>query len=108
MRLTDVQIQCVEKLVRKNMSVYCDVTSHNLIPSRVIWGRVGDRDTKTIKSISNFVTIKGGLVSKNHLAVCNYEKETNSLSFLVIRHLFSPSDFPNIQNSANLPNAMTL
>ena len=68
------------------LRVYCDVTSHNLktnyIPSGVIWGLIGERDAKSLEGISNVVTIKqGGWVSKNHLAVCNYENKLKHSSF---------------------------
>ena len=83
--------------------VCCDVTSHNLIPSRVIWGLVRDRNTTTFWKYQQFHHNQGGWIGfQNHLAVCNYEKEANSFSFRKYCTLFSPSDFPNMQGSADL------
>ena len=91
---------------RKVSRVCCDVTSHNLIPSRDIQSHLGTHSWQkhhNLKKYQQFHHNQGGWIGfQHHLAVCNYEKETNSFSFRNYCTLFSPSNFPNIQGSGDL------
>ena len=89
--------------------VCCDVTNHNLIPSRVIWGLVRDRNTTTLKSISNFITIKG--VDRFPKSSCNLQLWKGSQFFLIsaIPHFVATLRFPKHSrfSRSNYQNGMT-